>query len=68
VAAWFSSLVKGPVTRYRLDNLDAVNFVMQRSLGGGGTVSLQLDSQGKTFAQGILAMEVEIAAELADSL
>ncbi len=68
VAAWFSSLAKGPVTRYRLDNLCAVNFVMQRSLGGGGTVSLQLDSQGKTFAQGILAMEVEIAAELADSL
>jgi hypothetical protein len=64
VKAWFGPLVQGEVVRYRLDNLTAMNFVMRRSLGGGGTLSLRLDNQGKTLAQGLLTMEVEIASDL----
>lgn len=64
VAGFFRSLVKGKVARYRLDNLGALNFVMQQALGGGGTVSLQLDNQGKTASQGLLTMEIEVAASL----
>jgi len=64
VAAFFASTVRGPVSRFRLDNLYAMNFVMRAALGGGGTVSLLLDNQGKTMAQGLLNMQVEIAEDL----
>jgi hypothetical protein len=64
VAAWFATNVHGPVERYRLDNLCALNFVLRNALGGGGTVSLLVDAQGKTMSQGLLLMEVEVAADL----
>ncbi|MFN2376902.1 MAG: acyclic terpene utilization AtuA family protein [Candidatus Binatia bacterium] len=66
VAAFYLSLAKGKVTRYRLDNIGALNFTMQEALGGGGTLSLQLDNQGKTASQGLLTMEIEVAASLLD--
>ncbi len=64
VGRFFSSNVRGEVARYRLDNLSAVNFVMQEALGGGGTVSLMVDAQGKTISQGLLNMEIEVGADL----
>ncbi|HYB97865.1 MAG TPA: acyclic terpene utilization AtuA family protein [Candidatus Limnocylindrales bacterium] len=64
VAAFFASLAKGPVRRFRLDNLCALNFTLQNALGGGGTISLQLDNQGKTASQGLLTMEIEVASSL----
>jgi hypothetical protein len=68
VGAFFRSLAKGKVTRYRLDNLGALNFTMQQALGGGGTLSLQLDNQGKTASQGLLTMEIEVAASLLEKV
>ncbi len=59
VRRFFKGIVKGKVTRYELPNLDALNFLMERSLGGGGTVSLMLDPQGKTLSQALLEMTVE---------
>jgi hypothetical protein len=67
VGVFFRSLAKGKVTRYRLDNLGALNFTMQQALGGGGTLSLQLDNQGKTASQGLLTMEIEVAASVLDA-
>jgi hypothetical protein len=64
VAELYSSTVKGKVERYRLDNLNAVNFVMRGALGGGGTVSLLVDTQGKTMAQGLMMLPVDVPAEL----
>jgi hypothetical protein len=64
VQEFFRSNVRGPVLRYRLDNLAAMNFVMRSALGGGGTVSLLLDNQGKTMAQGLLNMEIDVAEDL----
>jgi hypothetical protein len=55
----FADLVRGEVLRYELPNLQAFNFVLQNALGGGGTLSLRVDHQGKTLAQGLLLMEVE---------
>jgi hypothetical protein len=60
VLQFFSNRVKGPVERYELPNLGALNFVLHRALGGGGTVSLRTDSQGKTLAAAVLAMEIEL--------
>jgi hypothetical protein len=60
VLAFFSDRVLGPGRRYELPNLAALNFVLERALGGGGTVSLRTDAQGKTLAAALLRMEVEI--------
>lgn len=58
----FGELVKGEVERFELPNLGALNFLLHQSLGGGGTVSLRTDAQGKTFAAALLAMEIESEA------
>jgi len=56
----FGQLVQGSVTRYELPNLDALNFVMERALDGGGTISLRTDAQGKTHGAALLTMEIEV--------
>jgi hypothetical protein len=60
VKAFFGELVKGKVTRYELPNLGALNFLLDEALGGGGTLSLRVDAQGKTFGSALLGMEVEV--------
>jgi hypothetical protein len=65
VAEHLKSLAKGPVERFELPNLGALNFIVHRALGGGGTVSLKFDAQGKTFAQAVFRMSVEIPEDLA---
>ena len=55
----FVGMVKGEVERFELPNLGALNFLLHGALGGGGTVSLRTDAQGKTFGAALLAMEVE---------
>lgn len=57
-------ICKGKVDRYELPNIGALNFVLHQSLGGGGTVSLKLDAQGKTHALQVLRMEIEVPQEL----
>jgi hypothetical protein len=56
----FGDLVKGPVERFELPNLGALNFLLHEALGGGGTVSLRTDAQGKTFGAGLLGMEIDV--------
>lgn len=60
----FGDLVAGDVERYELPNLGALNFLLHRALGGGGTVSLRTDAQGKTFGAALLALEIEAPAGL----
>ena len=60
----FDDVCHGEVERFELPNLLAVNFLLHRSLGGGGTLSLLLDAQGKTYAQYLLAAEVEVPESL----
>jgi len=61
VKAHFGYLCQGEVERFELPNLSALNFLLHRSLGGGGTVSLRLDAQGKTFGAALLRMEIDVA-------
>ena len=60
VKAHFRELVKGKVERYELPNLGALNFLLHEALGGGGTVSLRIDAQGKTFSAALLRMEIDV--------
>lgn len=60
VKTFFGDLVKGNVERYELPNLGALNFLLHEALGGGGTLSLRVDAQGKTLSAALLRMEVEV--------
>jgi hypothetical protein len=57
----FKGICKGDVERFELPNLGALNFLLHESLGGGGTLSLMTDAQGKTFSTALLRMEIEIS-------
>ena len=56
----FNGICEGKVERYELPNIRALNFILYNTLGGGGTVSLKHDAQGKTLAAALLRMEIEI--------
>lgn len=58
VRDYFAGLNCGPVTRHELPKLRAFNFVCRDILGGGGSVNLRIDAQGKTLAQALLLMEL----------
>lgn len=64
----FTGICKGEVERFELPNLGALNFLLHESLGGGGTLSLMTDAQGKTFSTALLRMEIELAEEEAQTL
>jgi hypothetical protein len=64
----FKGICKGDVERFELPNLGALNFLLHESLGGGGTLSLMTDAQGKTFSTALLRMEIEITPEEAKRL
>jgi hypothetical protein len=63
VASYFAHLLEGEVTRYEVPGFNAFNFLLTRSLGGGGTASLRVDSQGKAFAQMLLSMTIRMPEE-----
>ena len=63
----FKGICKGEVERFELPNLGALNFLLHESLGGGGTLSLMTDAQGKTFSTALLRMEIEISDDEAQS-
>jgi hypothetical protein len=64
VKARFPGFCEGEVERHEVPNLLALNFLLHESLGGGGTLSLRLDAQGKTYAQYLLAIEVDVDVAL----
>ena len=68
VKAHFKGICKGEVERFELPNLGALNFLLHESLGGGGTLSLMTDAQGKTFSTALLRMEIEISDDEALNL
>ena len=64
----FEGIVKGSVERFELPNIGALNFLLHESLGGGGTLSLMTDAQGKTFSTALLRMKIDIPDDEARSL
>ena len=61
VAEHFRDLITGPVERYELPNVWALNFLLHGALDGGGTLSLKTDAQGKVFSTALLRLELEVA-------
>ena len=60
VAQYFSEIVDGPVTRYLLPHLSAMNFVLPRSARLAVTRSLALDVHGKCLGSALLALEIDL--------
>jgi hypothetical protein len=56
----FAGICRGEVERFELPNLGALNFLLHHSLGGGGTISLKTDAQGKTLSAALLRMEIDV--------
>ena len=64
VKKFFAGITLGEVTRFELDNLHGLNFLLEETLGGGGTKSLVIDPQGKTLAQALLQMVIRVPSSL----
>jgi len=60
VAAHFRGMITGPVERFELPNLNALNFLLHGALDGGGTISLRTDAQGKVFSTALLRMVLDV--------
>ncbi|MBW2942756.1 AtuA-related protein [Zhongshania aquimaris] len=60
----FKEICFGKVTRYELDNLNVLNFILEDSLGGGGTATLIMDAQGKVHSLAMLHMEMDVPDSL----
>jgi hypothetical protein len=63
VARHFQGEIGGPVERFELPNLHALNFLLHGALGGGGTLSLKTDAQGKVFSTALLRMEITMPVD-----
>jgi hypothetical protein len=63
VAQWLAHLVHGPVTRYDVPGIHAMNFVCEQALDGGGMASLRNDPLGKGMAQILLTLPVRVPAK-----
>ena len=66
--AYYAGVVNGPVERYPVDGVCAINFVAHDALGGGVSRSLCLDNYGKSLASAILGFELEIPDALRNKL
>ena len=58
VKEYFSDICLGQVTRYEVDGICALNFVMEQALGGGVLRSLAMDKHGKSLSSALLEMEL----------
>ena len=68
VGTHFSGVIDGPVERFELPNLLALNFLLHGALDGGGTLSLKTDAQGKVYSTALLRMVLDVPAEEAARL
>ena len=58
VMAAYAHIASGPVTRYELPKLQALNFVIENALGGGVTISLAQDAHGKSLSYLMLDIDL----------
>ena len=59
VKAFFETLCFGSVTRYEIDGIHSLMFVLEEALDGGNTRSLRIDNYGKSLCSYLLSMKVE---------
>ncbi|MCI8453883.1 MAG: hypothetical protein HFE84_04630 [Lachnospiraceae bacterium] len=57
---FFGDMVQGEIVRYDLPTLGGFNFVMRHALGGGATMSLRLDSLGKSMGSAVMRLKIHV--------
>ena len=67
VKAHMSGINSGGVVRYEAENMRALNFLLEDSLGGGGSASLRTDAQGKTHGLALLRMELDVPDDVLEA-
>ena len=60
VSKYFEHLLKGEVQRWDVPGVYGLNFLLKNALGGGGMASLNLDPQGKGYAQMLLELPIPV--------
>lgn len=65
VKDYFKTLCFGKVTRYEVDTIATLNFVLEECLDGGNTRSLRPDGYGKSLSQYLLSMYIEVPDDMA---
>ena len=66
VALYFEHVLNGKVKSWDVPGISGLNFLLKNSLGGGGMSSLNIDPQGKSYAQQILEYEIPVTSSIAD--
>ena len=64
VANYFSHVLDGKVLSWDVPGINGLNFLLMNSLGGGGMASMNIDPQGKSYAQQLLEYEIPINKDL----
>lgn len=67
VRVHFAGINHGGVERYVAENMRVLNFLLEDSLGGGGSASLLTDAQGKTHGLALLRLELDVPASVLDA-
>ena len=65
---YFGDMVKGDIIRYEVESLSGINLVMHHALGGGATMSLRLDSLGKSMGSAVMRMKIGVSKEELEDL
>ncbi len=60
----YKGMIKGNVEIYPMPNIDCIEVVLRRSLGGGATCTLRFDQTGKSMCTAMLRMEMEVDESL----
>jgi hypothetical protein len=64
VANYFSHVLDGEVLSWDVPGIYGINFLLKNALGGGGMASMNIDPQGKSYAQQLLEYKIPIDDEL----
>ena len=67
VRSFFTAINAGGVVRHEADNMRVLNFLLEDSLGGGGSASLRTDAQGKTHGLALLRMTMDVPDDVLSS-
>ncbi len=64
ISQYFQHVTKGEVYKWRVPGINGLNFLLKNSLGGGGMASLNIDPQGKAYAQQLLEYPIPVSKKI----
>ena len=68
VAQYFKHVLKGSIECWDVPGINGLNFLLKNSLGGGGMASLNIDPQGKAYAQQLLEYKIPVSQKISQKV